>query len=52
MSENKNSQTIPRLELPLLFISAAGDQEGKSSMPIGFFNGEREDKYNWLTYVN
>ena len=46
MNENKESQSllnIPHPELPVLFISAAGDQEGKSSMALGFFNGEIED---------
>src|SRR4030042_2979773 len=46
MNKNKESQNflnIPHPELPVLFISAAGDQEGKSSVTIGFFNGEVED---------
>src|SRR4030042_6039318 len=46
MDQNKESQSllnIPHPKLPVLFISAAGDQEGKSSMVLGFFNGEIED---------
>lgn len=46
MNKNKESQNllnIPHPELPVLFISAASDQEGKSSMTLGFFNGEVED---------
>lgn len=39
----KIDRSIPNPKLPVLDINAAGDEEGKSSMNLGYWNGQIED---------
>lgn len=39
----KIERSIPNPKLPVFWISALGDEEGKSSMDLGWWNGQIED---------
>lgn len=39
----KIKKSIPNPKLPVLYIRASGDEEGKTSMDLGYWNGQIED---------